>query len=91
LSQKKGIVEASRSQAGHDSAHKGAIAQRIAPNSFLTSEANEVVRPIHSKAMPVILMTDDAREAWLNAPLDIALGMQRPCPKDTLRIVARNE
>ena len=25
--------------------------------SFLTCEANDVVRPIHSKAMPVILTT----------------------------------
>jgi putative SOS response-associated peptidase YedK len=59
--------------------------------SFLTCDANETVRPIHAKAMPVILTTEDEREAWLNAPLDIALGMQRPCPTDMLRAVAKGE
>lgn len=59
--------------------------------SFLTCDANETVRPIHAKAMPVILATEDEREAWLNAPLDIALGVQKPCPPDMLRVVATGE
>lgn len=56
---------------------------------FLTCEANETVRPVHAKAMPVILTSEDEREAWLNAPLDIALGVQKPCPNDMLRVVAQ--
>ena len=56
--------------------------------SFLTCEPNDTVRPIHSKAMPVILSTEDEREAWLNAPVEIALGVQKPCPNDLLRVVA---
>ena len=59
--------------------------------SFLTCDANETVRPIHAKAMPVILTTGDEREAWLNAPLDIALGVQKPCLPDMLRVVATGE
>ena len=56
--------------------------------SFLTCAPNDTVRPIHAKAMPVILSTDDEREAWLNAPVEIALGLQKPCPNDMLRAVA---
>ena len=35
---------------------------------FLTTEANAVVKPIHPKAMPVILTTDEEREVWMRAP-----------------------
>jgi putative SOS response-associated peptidase YedK len=34
---------------------------------FLTTEANAVVKPIHPKAMPVILTTDEEREVWMRA------------------------
>ena len=39
--------------------------------------------------MPVILTTPDEVEAWMTAPVDEALKLQRPLPDDTLRIVAR--
>jgi putative SOS response-associated peptidase YedK len=32
---------------------------------FLTTSPNDVVAPIHPKAMPVILTTDDERDVWL--------------------------
>jgi putative SOS response-associated peptidase YedK len=35
---------------------------RIKVYGFLTIEANAVVKPIHPKAMPVILTTDDERD-----------------------------
>ncbi|MHC2608648.1 putative SOS response-associated peptidase YedK, partial [Bradyrhizobium liaoningense] len=36
--------------------------------SFLTTSPNAVVAPIHPKAMPVILTTDEERDAWVRPP-----------------------
>lgn len=55
--------------------------------AFLTTEANAVVRPVHSRAMPVIL-TGEACDAWLEADAPDALGLQRPFPAERLAIVA---
>src|SRR4051812_2458797 len=59
--------------------------------SFLTCEANGIVAPIHPKAMPAILTTQDEIDTWLTAPAEVALQLQRPVPDDALRIVARGE
>jgi putative SOS response-associated peptidase YedK len=56
---------------------------------FLTCEANEVVRPIHAKAMPVILTEPEEMDIWLRAPVAEALQLQRAVPADALRIVAQ--
>lgn len=58
---------------------------------FLTTDANEVVRPIHAKAMPVILTTQAECDAWLSAEPAEALKLQRPLPVDQLKIVAKGE
>jgi putative SOS response-associated peptidase YedK len=57
--------------------------------AFLTTEPNAEVGAIHPKAMPVILTTPEAVEAWMTAPPEDALKLQRPLPDGTLKIVAR--
>ncbi len=54
---------------------------------FLTTEPNALVKPIHPKAMPVILTTRDEVETWLTAPWAEAKVLQRPLPDDALTIV----
>jgi putative SOS response-associated peptidase YedK len=44
------------------------------------------VKPIHSKAMPVIL-TGEACDIWLGAPIDEALALQTSAPDGLLRLV----
>lgn len=58
---------------------------------FLTTEPNDVVGPIHPKAMPVILTTPTEIETWMTASAEEALKLQRPLPDGALAIVARGE
>ena len=54
--------------------------------SILTTEANDLVRPIHAKAMPVMLTGDDL-EIWMTGSLDEATTLARPFPADRMKIV----
>lgn len=60
--------------------------------SFLTSEANDLVRPVHAKAMPVVLRTEAEREEWLDAPSSEVEAIQsRVLWSDALEIVSDDE
>lgn len=58
---------------------------------FLTTNANAIIKPIHPKAMLVILTEPDDLETWMRAPAEEAMALQRPLPDDILQIVARGE
>jgi putative SOS response-associated peptidase YedK len=57
--------------------------------SFLTTESNAVVGPVHRKAMPVLLTTDKEYEMWLTAPTEVALQLQRPRAEEKMMVVAK--
>ena len=56
--------------------------------SFLTTDASPDVAPIHQDATPVLLLDEDAREMWMNAPIELALLLQKPPPAGALKVVA---
>lgn len=59
--------------------------------TFLTTTPNDLVRPVHKKAMPVILTDWEACETWLNEPIEHAIAIQHPAPEGLLAIVPPKE
>lgn len=60
--------------------------------SFLTTEANDLVRPVHAKAMPVVLSSPDLCEAWLTLPpASINEIQDAVLPSDDLEILSDDE
>lgn len=57
--------------------------------AFLTTDPNDVVGAVHSKAMPVLLTETDEIEAWLSLPWGEVSALQRPLPDGVLRTVSR--
>jgi putative SOS response-associated peptidase YedK len=58
--------------------------------AFPTTEPNEVVRPVHAKAMPVILI-EETWDTWLEADVATALTLQQPLPASRLTVVATGQ
>lgn len=58
--------------------------------AFLTTEPNDIIRPIHPKAMPVILTTQKECETWLNGGAE-SFSLQRPLPNNMIHLSERTE
>lgn len=57
--------------------------------AFLTTDPNALVKPIHLKAMPVVLTTREEVEMWLSADWREAKTLQRPLDDDLLELIER--
>jgi hypothetical protein len=47
-----------------------------------STEANDIVRPIHAKAMPVLLTTPEEWDVWLGGSMEDATALQKPLAND---------
>lgn len=54
---------------------------------FLTTSPNEIVSPIHQKAMLAILTTQEEVDLWLTGEWDAVKHLQRPLPGNMLVVV----
>lgn len=54
--------------------------------AILTTSPNELTKPIHAQAMPVML-TDETMDAWMDAPVDDAKALAKPFPAERMQIV----
>ncbi|HNS86002.1 MAG TPA: SOS response-associated peptidase family protein [Parvularculaceae bacterium] len=57
--------------------------------AFLTTDANDIVRPIHEKAMPVILTEPAECREWLAGGAE-SLRLQRQYDPTTMRIISKS-
>lgn len=53
--------------------------------AFATTEPNELIRPLHEKAMPLILH-DEAWDSWLTGDLAEALALQQSFPSQLMDV-----
>lgn len=56
---------------------------------FLTTAPNDLVKPIHEKAMPVLLLSKEETDTWMRGPWEEAMELARRLPTDALIISSR--
>jgi hypothetical protein len=66
-------------------------ASKHQPFAFLITESSDIVRPIHAKAMPVLLMMAEQWETWLTGSVEEAIALQKRLANEMLHIVATGE
>ncbi|WP_052265377.1 SOS response-associated peptidase family protein [Ruegeria sp. ANG-R] len=59
---------------------------QVTAMAFLTTEPNSIVAPIHPKAMPVVLHTEEQFETWLIGTAEDAASLQKPLPNELLEL-----
>lgn len=57
--------------------------------AFLTTDPNDVVKPIHQKAMPVLLLSEEETDVWMRAPWEEAKTLAQPLANDELVVTSR--
>jgi len=57
--------------------------------AILTTEPNDVVRPVHEKAMPVLLQTPEETNVWMRASWEEARHLVRPLQNERIVITSR--
>ncbi len=55
--------------------------------SFMTTEPNSATSSINHERSPLLLMSDEARDTWLDGSRNEAKALVRPISGDALRIV----
>ncbi|MEY9380465.1 hypothetical protein ABIA10_006398 [Rhizobium leguminosarum] len=48
-----------------------------------------IAKPIHDKAMPVLLLTNEETDVWMRSPWEVAKELARPLPNDKLIVTSR--
>ena len=56
-------------------------------HTMVTTEANDLIRPIHARGRMPVILRPEAYQTWLTGSLDEATALIKPYPSDEMRIV----